>query len=331
MLRLLIGHPTVHIGALTAASNAGSTVGDHHSHLFPLADRKIQETTVEALADHDAVVLALPHGTSAGVAAQLPPHTIVVDCGADFRLRDASAWARFYDTPYAGSWPYGLPELLRDDGSRQRQHLLGATRIAAPGCYPTVVSLALAPGLQAGLIQPHDVVVVAASGTSGAGRSLRAPLMASTVMGSMSSYSVAGVHRHIPEIEQNLSAAAGESVQVSFTPLLAPMSRGILATCTARLRGAVTPEQVRSTWVETYADEPYVRVLPAGRWPTTGDVLGSNVVAMQVAVDVDAERVIVVAAVDNLTKGTGGAVVQCLNLALGLPETAGLPMTGVAP
>jgi N-acetyl-gamma-glutamyl-phosphate reductase len=261
----------------------------------------------------------------------VPPDVVVVDCGADHRLADPAAWAEFYGGEHAAPWPYGLPELPRADGSRLRETLAGARRIAVPGCYPTAVSLALAPGFAAGLLEPDDVVVVAASGTSGAGRSLKPHLLATEVAGSMTSYGVGGVHRHTPEIEQNLSVAAGAPVTVSFTPTLAPMPRGILATSTARVRGEVSEEQLRKVWVEAYADEPFVHVLSEGSWPRTADTLGANTVHLQVALDRRTRRVVVAAAVDNLTKGTGGAALQCVNLALDLPETLGLPVVGVAP
>jgi N-acetyl-gamma-glutamyl-phosphate reductase len=276
------------------------------------------------------VFLALPHGASAAIAAALPPDVVVVDCGADHRLTDPAAWAEFYGGEHAGSWPYGLPELIVSAGGRQREVLAGARRIAVPGCYPTGVSLALAPGFAAGLLEP-DVVVVAASGTSGAGKSLKPNLLGSEVMGSMSPYGVGGVHRHTPEMEQNLSAAAGEQVRVSFTPTLAPMARGILVTSAVRLRPGADPDAVRKVWVEAYADEPFIQVLPEGRWPRTSDVLGANTVHLQLAVDRRAGRVVVVTAIDNLTKGTAGGAIQSLNLALDLPETQGLPTTGLAP
>jgi N-acetyl-gamma-glutamyl-phosphate reductase len=300
----------------------------------PLADRVLAPTTVETLSGHDVVVLALPHGASAALAAALPPQVVVVDCGADHRLTDPAAWGEFYGGDHAGSWPYGLPELPLADGSRARTALAGARRVAVPGCYPTAVSLALAPGFAAGLLETDDVVVVAASGTSGAGRAAAPHLLASEVLGSMTPYGVGGVHRHTPEIEQNLGRAAGSPVRVSFTPTLAPMPRGILATCTARLAdrtGAPDPAAVRKVWVEAYADEPFVHVLPEGRWPRTADTLGANTVHLQVAVDARAGRVVVTAAVDNLTKGTAGAALQCVNLALDLPEALGLPVAGVAP
>lgn len=336
LLRLLLGHPDVEIGALTAGSSAGRRLGDLHPHLTPLADRLVEDTTVEVLVGHDVVFLALPHGHSATLAAQLPDSVTVIDCGADFRLRDEQAWTTFYDTPYAGAWAYGLPE-LPVGGGRQREALVGTRTIAVPGCYPTAVSLALAPGFAAGLLDPLDVVVVAASGTSGAGKSLKPHLLGAEVMGAMSPYGVGGTHRHTPEIEQNLTAAAGpggDPVQVSFTPTLAPMPRGILATCTARLTGSAAGSDahgIRSAWEKVYADEPFVHLLPEGQWPSTASVLGSNSVHVQVTVDERAGRVVAVAAVDNLTKGTAGAAVQCMNLALGLAETTGLPVAGVAP
>lgn len=333
ILRLLLGHPEVTIGALTAASNAGTLLGTHHPHLLPLADRVLSPTDPETLAGHDVVMLGLPHGASAPLAAALPPETTVVDCGADHRLTSAESWTEFYGGQHAGSWPYGMPELLTGGGARQRDALAGARRIAVPGCYPTAVSLAMAPGFAAGLLDP-DVVVVAASGTSGAGRAAKPHLLGSETMGSMSPYGVGGVHRHTPEMEQNLSAAAGRPVAVSFTPTLAPMPRGILATCTAPLAASARDagvDTVREVWTRAYAEEPFVHVLPEGRWPRTADTVGANTVLMQVTVDPRTHRVIVVAAVDNLTKGTAGAAIQSMNLALGLPETTGLPLVGVAP
>jgi N-acetyl-gamma-glutamyl-phosphate reductase len=331
LLRILLGHPGIEIGALTAGANAGTPLGDHQPHLPPLAGRILQPTTTEALRGHDLVFLALPHGASAEIAATLPADTVVIDCGADHRLTDPAAWAEFYGGPHAGSWAYGLPELPRGDGLRQRESLAGARRIAVPGCFPTASALALAPGFAAGLLEPDDVVIVAASGTSGAGKSAKPHLIGSEVMGSMSPYGVGGVHRHTPEIEQCLGMSGLEPVRVSFTPTLAPMSRGILATCTARLRPGVDPAAVREAWRSTYADEPFVHLLPEGRWPRTADTLGSNVALVQVAVDQRVGRVVVVSSIDNLTKGTAGGAVQSANLALDLPETLGLPITGVAP
>ncbi|WP_432573217.1 N-acetyl-gamma-glutamyl-phosphate reductase [Kineococcus sp. SYSU DK005] len=331
LLRLLLQHPHVEIGALTGASNAGTALGELQPHLLPLAGRVLRPTTAEVLAGHDVVFLALPHGHSAAVAAELGEDVLVVDCGADHRLTDPAQWERFYGSEHAGSWPYGLPELPLAGGGKQRERLAGARRVAVPGCYPTSVSLALAPGFAAGLLAGEDVVVVAASGTSGAGKSLKPHLLSAEVMGSMSPYGVGGGHRHTPEIEQNLALAAGAPVSVSFTPTLAPMPRGILATCTARLAPGAAAADVRAAWERAYADEPFVHLLPEGRWPTTASVLGGNSALLQLAVDEHAGRVVVVAAIDNLTKGTAGGAVQSVNAALGLDETTGLSAVGVAP
>lgn len=331
LLRLLLAHPDVEIGAVTAASSAGQRLGELQPHLAPLADRVVEETSLEVLNGHDAVFLALPHGASAPIAAKLPEACVVVDCGADHRLSDEDAWQEFYGTRHAGTWPYGLPE-LPVGGVKQRFNLRGARRIAVPGCYPTAVTLALAPAFAHQIVEPDDVVVVAASGTSGAGKSLKPHLLGAEVMGAMSPYSVGGTHRHTPEIEQNLAAASGERVTVSFTPTLAPMARGILATCTARLINTkATEADVRHVFERVYKDEHFVHLLPSGQWPTTAAVLGSNSAQVQVAVDERVGRLIAVCAIDNLTKGTAGGAIQCLNLAMGLPEITGLPSVGVAP
>jgi N-acetyl-gamma-glutamyl-phosphate reductase len=324
VLRVLLGHPDVEVGAVTAGSNAGGTLGALHPHLVPLADRVLEETTVEALTGHDVVFLALPHGRSAELARALPEDIVVIDCGADFRLTDAREWATFYGGDHAGSWPYGLPEL-----ADQRRQLAGSRRVAVPGCYPTVATLALAPAVAAGVVDPHDIVVVAASGTSGAGRTAKAHLLGSEVMGSASAYGVGGTHRHTPEITQNLRLLTEGDVRVSFTPLLVPMPRGILATCSAPT--TVDADEAHATYHKAYADEPFVHVLPVGQWPQTKSVTGSNAVHVQVTVDAAAGRLVAVAVVDNLAKGTGGAAVQCMNLALGLPETTGLTTVGLAP
>ena len=328
-LRLLAGHPSVTVGAITAHSNAGERLGALQPHLHALADRVLAETTADVLADHDVVILALPHGASGALAAEIAersPDTLVIDAGADHRLESAADWEAFYGTAHAGTWPYGLPEL-----PGQRERLAGTRRIAVPGCYPTTSILALAPGFAAGLLEPRDVVIVAASGTSGAGKALKPHLLGAEVMGGMSPYGVGGGHRHTPEIEQGLAQAAGEPVRVSFTPTLAPMSRGILATATARLRPGVAAADVRAAWAAAYGGERFVHLLPEGQWPTTKAVLGSNHVQLQLAVDERAGRVIVCAALDNLTKGTAGGAVQSMNIALGLPEQAGLEQQGVAP
>ncbi|MBK0869424.1 N-acetyl-gamma-glutamyl-phosphate reductase [Saccharopolyspora sp. HNM0986] len=325
LLRLLLAHPEVEIGTLSAGGNAGSKLGAHHPNLVPLAERELTETSAAELAGHDVVFLALPHGHSAAIAAELGDAAVVIDCGADHRLNDPADWQRWYGGEHPGTWPYGIPEL---PGGREK--LRSTKRVAVPGCFPTVSSLTLVPALAAGLVEP-DATVVAVTGTSGAGRSLKPHLLSAEVMGSASVYGVGGAHRHTPEMIQNLSAVAGEPVKVSFTPVLAPMPRGILATCTAPLRGDVDADAARKVYLDAYGDEPFVQVLPAGNWPQTSATIGANTVHVQVTVDADAGRLVAVGAEDNLTKGTAGGAVQCMNLALGLPETTGLPFAGVAP
>ncbi|MFI0152280.1 N-acetyl-gamma-glutamyl-phosphate reductase [Streptomyces lydicus] len=325
VLRLLLGHPDVEIGVLTGHSNAGQRLGTLQPHLLPLADRELAATSAEALAGHDVVFLALPHGQSAAVAEQLGPDVLVVDMGADFRLQDAADWTKFYGSEHAGTWPYGLPEL---PGARAA--LEGSKRIAVPGCYPTAVSLALFPAYAAGLVE-SEAVIVAASGTSGAGKAPKPQLLGSEVMGAMSPYGVGGVHRHTPEMIQNLSRAAGEPVTVSFTPTLAPMPRGILATCSARAKPGVDAAAARAAYEKAFADEPFVRLLPEGQWPSTAAVYGSNAAQIQLAYDATAGRLVVISAIDNLTKGTAGGALQSMNIALGLDETTGLSTIGVAP
>ncbi|MFE1956547.1 N-acetyl-gamma-glutamyl-phosphate reductase [Streptomyces sp. NPDC059479] len=325
LLRLLLSHPGVEIGALTGNSNAGQRLGGLQPHLVPLAERVLEATDAEVLAGHDVVFLALPHGQSAAVAEQLGDEVLVIDMGADFRLKDAADWERFYGSAHAGTWPYGLPEL---PGARAA--LEGSRRVAVPGCYPTAVSLALFPAYTAGLAEP-EAVITAASGTSGAGRTAKPHLLGSEVMGSMSPYGVGGGHRHTPEMIQNLSEAAGEPVTVSFTPTLAPMPRGILAACSVKAKPGTTPQDVRDAYEKAFADEPFVHLLPEGQWPATASVYGSNAVQIQVAHDEAAGRIIAISAIDNLTKGTAGGAVQSMNIALGLPEDTGLSTIGVAP
>jgi N-acetyl-gamma-glutamyl-phosphate reductase len=325
LLRQLLAHPHVEIGALTGQSSAGQRLGALQPQLTPLADREVRPTDPDVLKGHDVVFLDLPHGQSAAVAEQLGGQTLVVDCGADFRLADGADWERFYGSPHAGTWPYGLPEL---PGARAA--LAGAKRVAVPGCYPTAVLLALFPAYAARLAEP-EAVVVAASGTSGAGKAPKAELLGSEVMGSMRPYGVGGGHRHTPEMVQHLSAVAGDRVAVSFTPTLAPMPRGILATCSAKARAGVTAESVRAAYEKALADEPFVRLLPEGQWPTTAAVYGSNAAQIQVALDPAVGRIIAISAIDNLTKGTAGGAVQSMNTALGLDETTGLSTIGVAP
>jgi N-acetyl-gamma-glutamyl-phosphate reductase len=320
LLRLISAHPHLDVAAVTAHTNVGERVGDVHPQLRSLADLVFVETTPAALADADLAFLALPHGSSGPLAAQLPAGVKIVDLGADHRLADAEAYERYYGGSHPGAWTYGLPEL---PGARAA--IAAADRVANTGCYAVATILALAPLIAAGIADPDDVVVVAASGTSGAGRSAKINLLASEVLNDLSGYRV-GVHQHVPEIKQATRAAG-----LSMTPILAPMPRGILATVTARPRGAVTSADARAVLAAAYDVEPFVHLLPDGVQPHTAATSGSNSVHLQACVDRDSGRIIVTSAIDNLGKGAAGQAVQNANLMLGLPETAGLAVDGIAP
>ena len=301
-------------------------------HLRSLSHLTLVETTAENLRGHDVVFLALPHGKSGAITAELPDDVLVVDCGADHRLTDEADWATFYGGEFFGAWTYGLPELLHGGtGGRQRDELVGAKRIAVPGCNVTAITLGLAPGVAAGVVESTDIVSVLAVGPSGAGKALKTHLLASEMLGSASAYGVGGTHRHVPEVQQNLRLAGATEVRLSFTPVLVPMARGILATTTATLAPGVSAHDVRAAWERAYAAEPFVHLLPEGEFPRTADTIGANTCLIGLAVDEAAERVVVVSALDNLVKGTAGAAVQAANLALGLAETTGLSVDGVAP
>jgi N-acetyl-gamma-glutamyl-phosphate reductase len=350
LLRLLAGHPDLEIAALSAGSSAGQPVTSIHQNLtgHPAFDgRNFETTDAASLGDAELIFMALPHGESAALAQRLPEARII-DLSADFRLGDEEAWHQFYgDVSYAGRWAYGLPELPTGPGKQSaRQQIKAARTVAAPGCYATTAILALAPLLAAGLVEPDDIVIVAASGTSGAGRSLRYNLLASEIIGSMSAYQVGGKHRHTPEIEQALTEVlpGPGAVTLSFTPSLAPMPRGILATSTARLTPAAvaagdaagdmasdTDSVLRAAFAAAYDGGPFVHLLPAGQWPATASVYGSNGAHVQVAADLHAGRAVVISTTDNLGKGAAGQAVQIANLMLGLPETAGLTTHGVTP
>ena len=340
LLRLLAGHPNLEIGPLTAGSNAGAPVTSVHPNLIGLADRTFGPADPAVLAGADLVFMAMPHAEAAALAAELRAAVKIVDLGAGFRLADPASWARYYGGEHAGTWTYGLPEL---PGARER--IRASARVAAPGCYATASILALAPLLASGLAEPADIVIVAASGTSGGGRAPAPNLMGSEVMGAVSAYKAGGVHRHIPEIEEALQGVlapdgGGARVTISFTPTLAPMPRGILATATARLAGdAATAADageaattlLRESIGAAYAGETFVHLLPEGYWPGTGATAGSNAAQLQAAADAHAGRAVVVTAIDNLGKGAAGQALQNANLMLGLPESAGLTAYGVAP
>lgn len=330
ILRLLLSHPAylsgdLRIGALTGHFNAGQRVSELMPHLPQLADRVIEDTTPEVLAGHDIVFLGLPHGHSAEIGRQLGESVTVIDCAADFRLRNKEDWDAFYGGEYAGAWPYGIPEI---PGNREK--LKGSNRVAVPGCFPTTITLGALPAVAQGLIE-SDLSVIAITGVSGAGKKASVAQLGAETMGNLKAYKPGGTHRHTPEVLQNLQPFTQEPVSVSFTPVLAPLPRGILATITAPLKGGVDKRRVAQAFREFYADEPFCLVLPEGQQPQTQNVVGSNMVHIQAHVDERANRLVITAALDNLCKGTAGAAVQCMNLTLGWEETLGLPQAAVAP
>jgi N-acetyl-gamma-glutamyl-phosphate reductase len=322
LLRLLLDHPNFEPTVITAHSNAGELITSVAPQLAKLADRRFEAFDLAKVNACDLVFLALPHGESAARIAQLDPDLKVVDLGADFRLTSAEKWAQYYGGTHAGTWTYALPEL-----PGQRDQIKKANRVANPGCYATSISLAIAPAI--GLVDCADIVVVAASGTTGAGRSAKVNLLGSEVMGSMSSYKFGGVHQHTPEIEEALTQVAGREVKISFTPILAPMPRGILSTVTAKLTSSATTESIHELFTNAYATDEFVTVLPLGQMPKTNSVIGSNHVHLQVAVDTHTNRLVISAAIDNLGKGAASQAIQNANLICGLTENAGLHALGL--
>ncbi len=335
-LRLLASHPQIQVTTVTAASSAGARLGDIHPQIAPLADLVVQETSVRTLAGYDLVVLALPHGRSASIAAELEAAGetgLILDLAADHRLTDAAEWERYYGGDFVPAWTYGMPELLHagETSARiQRQLLADATRIAVPGCNVTAVTFAIQPAVAAGLVAAESICATLAVGYSGAGRGVKPHLLASEALGNIAPYGVGGTHRHIPEIIQNLEAAGGSDVRVTFTPVLVPTSRGILATVVAPLAPGIDDEDVARAY-EVYADETLIDVLPAGTWPTTGPLTGTGRVTISATIDHRAGTLVALCALDNLGKGTAAAAVQSANLALGLPEYTAVPLIGVAP
>lgn len=322
LLRLLENHPAFVPTHITANSHAGERITSVHPQLNGSGDLVFESLDFKALAECEIVFLALPHGESAKIVPHLKADQLVVDLGADFRLENPHSWEKYYGGQHAGTWVYGLPELK---GSRDL--ITQSKRVANPGCYATAIALAAAPFLL--VTNASDIVVVAASGTTGAGRTAKVPLLGSEVMGSLTSYKFGGIHQHTPEIEESLGRLSGSEVKISFTPVLAPMPRGILATVTAKLNQDLSATSLRSLFDESYADEPFVTLLPDGQLPKTSSVLGSNHAQLQVALDTHTERVVVSIAIDNLGKGAAGQAIQNANLIAGLAENSGLLVGGL--
>jgi N-acetyl-gamma-glutamyl-phosphate reductase len=331
LLRIISQHPELAVGNLTAGENAGFKLSSFQPHLPALTETVLLETSASNLAGHDVVFLGLPHGNSAEIARELSAETLVIDCGADFRLQSQDEWKRYYASEHAGMWPYGLPELTLANGGKQRERLTGVRRIAVPGCNVTAVALAISPALTAGLIEANDLVANLSVGTSGAGRSSRAELSFSEMDGNARAYSVAGTHRHVPEILQNIELAAGKQGSVSFTPVLVPLSRGIIAVVHAKPSDSFSIGALRSVYKDAYGEEPFVDFMAGDRLPEVKHVVGGNGSEVWAGFDERANRVLFISTIDNLVKGTAGAAVQSMNLALGFSEQLGLSGIGVAP
>ncbi len=314
LLRILAGHPDFEVSAISAHSNAGEDVTSIHPFLHAYSGRKFVEVSSIDWKEIDFAFLALPHGESAKISLAIPKNIKIVDLGADFRLENPQMWEKYYGGDHAGTWPYGLPELFRE-------HIVGAKRVANPGCYATAIALSVAP--VASFIDT-DIVVVAASGTTGAGRSAKINLLGSEVIGSLTSYKFGGVHQHTPEIEETICSISGQNMRVSFTPILAPMPRGILSTTTARLANWISTKEMHGMVSEYFRNEQFVTVLPLGQMPQTNAVYGTNRVHLQVACDEHTQRVIISAAIDNLGKGAAGQAIQNANLMCGFAESTGL-------
>lgn len=323
-IRLAARHPDLRLGPLVASSNAGQQLAAVFPHLGGVADAPLLAIGDADFAACDVVVSALPHGASQDIVKTLPRHVRIVDMSADFRLRDTATYVAWYgrshDAPdlLAGA-VYGLTE-------RNRTAIAAAHLVACPGCYPTATLLALLPLIEAGAIDSADIVVDAKSGVSGAGRSVKQSLLFAEAGEGVSPYGIAS-HRHAPEIEQELSLAAGRPVAISFTPHLVPMARGELVTCYARGDYALAERALR----ERYAGEPFIRLAPPSHPPATQMVRGSNMCLIGLYADRVPGRLIVVAAIDNLVKGSAGQAMQNLNLMCGLPETRGLGQIALFP
>ena len=322
LLRLLAFHPHFEVSAITAHSNAGELITSVHPQLQSYAGKSFCAFSPADFATCDLIFLALPHGESAKVIAQLPKSAKIVDLGADYRLESADQWSKYYGGDHAGAWTYGLADI-----EPFKSLISQSTKVANPGCYATSIALGAAPA--ASIADLSDVVVVAASGTTGAGRSAKINLIASEVAGSLTSYKFGGVHQHTPEIEQALTKISGTQTKISFTPILAPMPRGILSTITAKLAKKVTTEEAHSLYVNYFADSQFVTVLPIGVMPKTAALTGSNHVQIQVAVDEHTSRLVISVAIDNLGKGAAAQAIQNANLMCGLDEAAGLRFDGL--
>ena len=323
LVRLLTAHPGVTVTAVTSERAAGQPVEALFPSLAGHAPQILQPLDPGAVAAAAEIIfLALPHQTAMAAAVPiLEAGRRIVDLSADFRFRDARVYEAWYRTRHlapalCSEAVYGLPEF-------HREALKTARLAAVPGCYPTGALLGLVPLMREGLIDPEQIVINAASGVSGAGRKVEVEYVFGEVNENFKAYGVAG-HRHTPEIEQELSRVAGREVRVTFTPHLAPMTRGVLSTCTVRLMRPVGTADLLALYRDAYKGEPFIRLLPEGRFPETKAVWGSNYCDLAAKVDPRTGRAIIVSAIDNLMKGASGQALQCMNLMLGFEETTGL-------
>ena len=324
ILRILSNHDKFEISYISAGTNAGEEITSVHPHLINFPNQKFESTDINRIKTCELVFLALPHGESAALIAQIPPEIKVIDLGADFRLTSAESWKSYYGGTYAGQFTYGLPELAENF-----EKISKSIRIANPGCYATAIILGSAPALSAGVVDANDLVAVAASGTTGAGRSAKINLSASEVVNNLVSYKFGGTHQHTPEIEENLTLISKSSVKLSFTPILAPMPRGILATITAKLQTQVSTSEIHSLYSKYFANSPFVNVLPIGVMPQTSSTLGTNLALLQVAIDAHTNRLVISVALDNLGKGAAGQAIQNANIVCGFPQDLGLNLLSV--
>ncbi len=329
-LRLLAGHPQARVTYLASHSQAGQTIGHVYPHLADSGELRLQPVEPEAIAAAaEVALLSLPARQSLELAPQLVGRGVrVVDFGADYRLRDAATYARYYGGAHTAAdllaqAVYGLTEF-------DRPAIAGARLVANPGCYPTAALFALRPAVAAGAVACDDLIVDAKSGVTGAGRSLTQSTQFAEADDNVWPYKLAGEHRHTPEIEQELARAAGGPVGVTFSPHQVPMARGLLATCYARLLHPWTTAEALACYRAAYGGEPFIQVLGEGL-PSTKATLGTNCVQVAVRVDERLRRLVAVAAIDNLGKGAAGQAVQNVNCMFGLQETAGLPRIGLLP
>jgi N-acetyl-gamma-glutamyl-phosphate reductase len=318
LLRLIHAHPKLKFKSAIAHSKANTSIVAEHPFLVGKYDQNFKEFSAEKIAETDFVFIALPHGESAGLISKLKPGTKIVDLGADFRLKDSGKWAKYYSGEHAGSWTYGLPEV-----ENNVENISKSSKVANPGCYATAIALAFAPLIKHDLIDQKYMTVVAASGTTGAGKKPAQSLLASEVMGSLSNYKLNGTHQHIPEIEQALSQISGFELSLSFNPILAPMPRGILANCISSLKKPMTISEVSKLFSEYYKNQPFVQI-QQGTSLQTSSVIDTNNCTLQISIDDNTNQITVVSVLDNLIKGASGQAIQNMNLMCGWDQTLGL-------